>query len=65
MIIVFISVSFNWYQLIDVDYSGDLVSTFNIKSVPTFVRFDNGIETGRIVGSQNRESLEKFINEVA
>jgi thioredoxin 1 len=53
------------FQIIDVDYNPDLVSAFNVKSVPTFIRFDNGIENARITGSQTRESLEKFINEMA
>jgi thioredoxin 1 len=51
------------FQIIDVDDNGDLVKTFGIQSVPTFILFDGGIEKNRIIGSQTRESLEKFINE--
>ena len=53
------------FQIIDVDDNTDLVLTFNVKSVPTFIRYDNGIETGRIIGSQTKESLQEFINAVA
>lgn len=51
------------FQIIDVDDNSDLVKTFGIQSVPTFILFDGGIEKSRIIGSQTRESLEKFINE--
>jgi thioredoxin 1 len=50
------------FQIIDVDDNKDLVETFSIRSVPTFVLFENGIEKNRIIGSQNREDLENFIN---
>ena len=50
------------FQIIDVDDNGDLVKTFGIKSVPTFILFENGIEKNRIVGAQTRESLMDFIN---
>jgi thioredoxin 1 len=53
------------FQIIDVDDNTDLVKTFDIKSVPTFILFENGIEQNRIIGAQTRESLEAFINEVA
>jgi thioredoxin 1 len=50
------------FQIIDVDDNKDLVERFSIRSVPTFVLFENGIEKNRIIGSQNREDLENFIN---
>jgi len=50
------------FQIIDVDDNKDLVEIFSIRSVPTFVLFENGIEKNRIIGSQNREDLENFIN---
>jgi len=53
------------FQIIDVDDNSDLVKTFNVRSVPTFILFENGIEKNRIIGSQTKESLEAFINEVA
>lgn len=51
------------FQIIDVDVNQELVNGFNIKSVPTFILFDDGIEKNRIVGGQTKEQLEDFINE--
>lgn len=50
------------FQIIDVDDSGDLVKSFKIQSVPTFILFENGIEKNRIIGGQTREQLVEFIN---
>lgn len=50
------------FQIIDVDDNPDLVKNFGIKSVPTFILFDGGIEKSRIIGGQTREQLEVFIN---
>lgn len=49
------------FQIIDVDDNPDLVKTFTVQSVPTFVLFKNGIEIKRIIGAQTREQLEEFI----
>lgn len=49
------------FQIIDVDDNPDLVKNFNIKSVPTFILFEEGIEQSRIIGGQTREQLEDFI----
>lgn len=50
------------FQIIDVDDNSDLVKAFNIKSVPTFILFEGGIERNRIIGGQTREELVEFIN---
>lgn len=50
------------FQIIDIDDSGDLVKSFGIQSVPTFILFENGIEKNRIIGGQTREQLVEFIN---
>lgn len=50
------------FQIIDVDDNLELVKTFGIKSVPTFILFDDGTEKNRITGAQTREQLEEFIN---
>lgn len=50
------------FQIIDVDVNSELVKNFNIRSVPTFILFDNGEEVSRIVGGKTREELENFIN---
>jgi len=50
------------FQIIDVDDNPELVKSFAIKSVPTFILFDNGIEKSRITGAKTKEDLEDFIN---
>lgn len=50
------------FQIIDVDSSIDLATAFNIRSVPTFILFDNGIEIKRITGAQTKEQLIEFIS---
>lgn len=50
------------FQIIDVDGATDLVKTFNVSSVPTFILFDNGIEKNRTTGGKTRQQLEEFIN---
>ena len=51
------------FQIIDVDDNIDLVKSFSVQAVPTFILFDEGKEINRIVGGQTREQLEVFINE--
>lgn len=50
------------FQIIDVDDNPDLVKSFSIRSVPTFILFEEGIEKNRIVGGKTRQELEDFIN---
>lgn len=50
------------FQIIDVDDNGGLVKSFDIKSVPTFILFEDGIEKNRIIGGKTRKELEDFIN---
>jgi len=50
------------FQIIDVDDNSTLANTFAIKSIPTFILFEDGIEKNRVVGSQTKEQLEEFIN---
>lgn len=50
------------FQIIDVDVNPTLVENFNIKSVPTFILFEDEQEKNRIIGGKTREELEKFIN---
>lgn len=49
------------FQIIDVDDNQELVKSFGIQAVPTFILIKNGEEIGRIIGGQTKESLEKFI----
>jgi thioredoxin-like negative regulator of GroEL len=50
------------FQIIDADIEMELVKKFEIRSVPTFILMENGIELNRITGAQTRESLIGFIN---
>jgi thioredoxin-like negative regulator of GroEL len=51
------------FQIIDVDSEESLVKQFNIKSVPTFILFDENKEINRVTGSKTREELENFVND--
>lgn len=50
------------FQMIDADYEQLLVKRFEVKSVPTFILFDDGKELNRMTGAKTREELENFIN---
>lgn len=52
------------FQMIDVDSETELVKRFDIKSVPTFILIQNGIEIKRITGAQTREQLQDLIDTV-
>lgn len=47
-------------RIIDVD-SSDIVKDFDIRSVPTFVLIDNGLEIDRTTGAKTKEQLLNFI----
>jgi thioredoxin 1 len=49
------------FQIIDADIETELVKRFEVRSVPTFILIENGIEINRITGTQTRESLVGFI----
>ena len=50
------------FQIIDADYEQLLVKRFEIKSVPTFILFENEKEVDRMTGAKTREELQSFIN---
>ena len=50
------------FQIIDADSEIELVKTFEIKSIPTFILFNEGIEIDRFSGAKTKKDLEKFIN---
>jgi len=43
------------FQIIDVDDNQELVKTFGIQAVPTFILFENEQENNRIIGGKTRE----------
>lgn len=49
------------FQVIDVDIEKDFARSFEIKSVPTFIAFENNKEINRVTGSQTKQSLLEFI----
>lgn len=50
------------FQIIDADYEQLLVKRFEIKSIPTFILFENEKEIDRTTGAKTREELQSFIN---
>ena len=48
------------FYKVDLDDNSDLASEFNIKSVPTILLFENGLETKRIIGLKSIEQLQEF-----
>jgi thiol-disulfide isomerase/thioredoxin len=49
------------FQIIDVDIEKEMAKSFELKSVPTFVLFENGNEINRLIGAQTKQSLLEFI----
>jgi thioredoxin len=49
------------FQIIDVDIEKEMAKSFELKSVPTFVLFENGNEVNRLIGAQTKQSLLEFI----
>lgn len=47
---------------VDVDYEASLTEQYNVKSVPTTIILENGVEVKRHVGSINLEGLKNLIN---
>ena len=50
------------FQIIDADYEQLLVKRFEIRSIPTFILFENEKEVSRMSGAKTRRELEDFIN---
>ena len=50
------------FQLIDADSEIELIKSFGVRSVPTFIVLDNEVETKRAVGLQTKDQLEGLMN---
>jgi thioredoxin 1 len=50
------------FQMIDADYEQLLVKRFQVKSVPTFILFEDEKELNRMTGSKTKKELEDFFN---
>ena len=49
-------------QFIDVDASPQTATTWNVRSVPTVLVIENGIEKGRLVGARPKEEVRALYN---
>ena len=48
---------------VDVDDNIELCETYEIKSIPTFIILDEGLEINRMTGAKTKEEFQKFIND--
>ena len=44
-------------QVIDIDQQQDLAARYNVRSVPTTIIEENGIEVDRIIGSVSKQQV--------
>lgn len=51
------------FQFIDVDQEVEIAKRMNVKSIPTFIVIDNGLEVKRATGAQTKEQLEALVND--
>lgn len=51
------------FFIIDADIESEMVSDFEVKSVPTFVLIRDNKEVSRTTGAKTKEELLSFINE--
>jgi thioredoxin 1 len=49
------------FQVIDADSETDLVKKLEVKSVPTFIVLDDGVEVKRAIGAQTKDQLESLM----
>ena len=47
---------------IDVDASPQSAQTWNVRSVPTTIVVQNGIEKGRLVGARSKDEIKALYN---
>lgn len=50
------------FTKINVDENSQETNNFNIRSVPTLVLIENGIEKNRITGTRSKEEILNFYN---
>jgi thioredoxin 1 len=48
---------------VDVDDNIELCETYEIKSIPTFLILEDGIEVNRMTGAKTKEEFQKLIND--
>ena len=55
----------NWgveIQEIDIDENLDLAAKYKVRSVPTMIIAEDGVEVRRLIGAQTITKIEEFIN---
>lgn len=50
------------FMFIDADNEIELLKKFEIKSVPTYILIENGLEVARMNGAKTRDQFLEFIN---
>lgn len=46
---------------IDIDSNQDIASDHNVQSVPTYIFYEDGELSQQVVGSQDKESMEEYL----
>ena len=49
-------------EFIDVDEQGDAAVEYNIRSVPTTVIIENGVEVNRLIGAQTKRKVVEVLS---
>ena len=52
------------FYSIDIDEMEGLSSSLHLEGVPTYIIFNDGIETASIIGYQKKETFSRKINEI-
>ena len=50
------------FQIIDADSEIDLVKSFEVRSIPTFILIEDGKEFKRVSGAQTKDQLEGLMS---
>lgn len=50
-------------EKVEISKESDRARAYGVKSVPTFVLLENGVEKKRIVGVQSKRQMTKFLSE--
>ena len=51
------------FQVIDADSEIELIKSFQVRSVPTFIVLQDGKEIKRVTGAQTKEQLEGLMSD--
>jgi thioredoxin 1 len=51
------------FIFVDVDFEPELVERFGVKTIPTFILLQDGLETKRMNGAKSKQEFIDFIGE--